>query len=278
MAILNSIKNLPAIPRIMFEVQQLVRDSNTDTYKLASVIGQDQGLTAKIIAIANSPLFGMQRKVSSLEFAIMVLGFEEINKVVTALTLANAVQIKSSEHFNYEEFWMHSIIVGTAAKEIARNLGHIDIAADAFVAGMLHDLGIQVLYKYFHTEFLKIVEHGKEIDENYYQAELDVLGVTHQEIGTFLVAKWGLPRELCESIFYHHRPSQAKQFKKMASIIHLTDYMTQQLQVAPFYWDTNMELDMEIIDILEFGDRKALADFIIQYKESFTDTVDAVQI
>ncbi|MGE5683079.1 MAG: HDOD domain-containing protein [Bacillota bacterium] len=277
-SILNGIKNLPLIPKVMFEVTRFLQTPGVTTSGLAKLIGKDQGLTAKILSIANSPLYGLQRKVTSLEFAIIVLGYKEIRDVVTAISLANTLQVNSDKDFDQNDFWVHAMVVGSAAKGISQNLGYMDIGSDAFVAGTLHDLGIQLLHEFMHPQFLQIFEASEKENNSFFTAEEDLLGLTHQEVGKFLAEKWNLPVLLCDTLLYHHIPSKAKDSKVLSSIVHLADYMTQRLKVAGVYWDEGMQLDREIIKTLHFESEENLEKFIQEYKDLFIEAAVSLRL
>ena len=276
-AILAAIKDLPSIPKVVFEVTRLLNDSKTATNRLSEVIGKDQGLTSKVLAIANSPLYGIKRKVSSIEFAVLILGFQEIKNIVAALSFVDSIEVAPTEYFDPQEFWLHSMLVGTAAKGISQHLG-FEFGSEAFVAGLLHDLGILVIHKFFHAEFIQIVEKASSENMPIIEAETKILGLTHQEIGRFLAEKWDLPLILCESINFHHTPSEANENKYFVSIIHLVDYMTQCLGVGQFYWDRDMVLDDQILEHLNFPSKAAVDSFIIDYDDMFKVTAESLKI
>jgi len=275
---LRKIKNLPLIPKVMFEVTKLLQSPSVTTSSLAKLIGRDQGLTTKILSIANSPLYGLQRKVTSLEFAIIVLGYKEISDIVTALSLAEAIKVSSDKNFNQSDFWVHSMVVGTAARGISQTLGFMDIGSDAFVAGVLHEMGIQLLNKFFNKDFLLILEKVRFNNFAYLETEKEVLGLSHQEIGRFVGEKWNLPKILCDVLNYHHTPSLCEENKIITSIVHLADYMTQKFQIADFYWDLNMTLDKEIIKILQFNYEENLDRFIKDHRDLFFQTASTMRL
>jgi HD-like signal output (HDOD) protein len=276
-AVLAGIKNLPPIPKVVFEVTRLLNNSNTATNQLAELISKDHGLTSKILAVANSPLYGIKRKVSSIEFAIIVLGHEDIRSIVTALSLAGSIQSAPSKYFDPIEFWVHSMVVGTAVKGISTNLG-FDFGNEAFVAGILHDIGILVIYKFFNNEFNQIVELSETENIKLMDAEERILGITHQEIGKFLGEKWDLPKNLCDTLNFHHNPLKGVDNHKFISVIHLVDYMTQKLKIGSFYWDKDFELDPGIIDLLNFPSEDALDNFIVDYEEMFQVTAESLKL
>jgi HD-like signal output (HDOD) protein len=275
--ILRIIKDLPSIPKVVFEVTKLLNNSKTSANLLSEIIGKDQGLTSKVLAIANSPLYGLKRKVSSIEFSVLVLGFHEIKNIVAALYFADSIEVAPSLYFNLQEYWLHSVLVGTAARGISQHLG-FEFGSEAFVAGLLHDLGILVIHKFFEPEFIQIIKKAGNENVPILEAEAQVLGLTHEEIGRFLFEKWDLPLILCDSINYHHTPSEAAENKYFVSIIHLVDYMTQRLRVGRFNWDNNMVLDYKILDLLNFHSEEALDTFISDFDEMFKVTADSLKM
>jgi len=274
LARLVNFKNLPSIPKVLFEVTKLLNSPSATTLKLAELISKDPGLTTKILTVANSPLYGIKRKVSSIEFAIIVLGQQEIKDVVTAISLADSFKITPSPNFDPIEFWIHSMVTGSAAKNISQNLG-FSFGSDAFVAGILHDMGILVIHNFMQPDFQKIAALSRTKDISLIDAEKEVLGLTHQEIGKFLAEKWNLPIQLCDTLNYHHNPSLSST-KELTTIIHLVDYMTQILGYGKLQWDDGTELDPSVLDTLRFKNREDLDTFIADYKDLFELTASSI--
>ena len=268
--LLSNIRNLPSIPSIIFEVSKLLSYSNTSASDLGKVIGKDQGLVARILTVANSPLYGLPRRVATIEFAIVILGFEHIKNIVMALSMIEAFKGNDKNNWDDKSYWNHTLFTATAAKGIADDLGYPK-SGEVFTAALLHDLGISVVQRYFNKDFNTICNMVEYQHMRHLNAEELVLGFTHQEIGKFLIDKWNLPEALGEAIANHHHPSKAEKNKVLASIIHLADYMTQRIGAGSFYWDENMLFDDNIIDILKFGDETRLNNFIDSREQLFKD-------
>lgn len=266
--VLSKIYNLPAIPRVVFEVSTMIEDPNVSIAHLSSVIAKDQGLVTKILSIANSPLYGLPRKVTTIEFAVVVLGLSNVKNVVTALSMIDAFKNMNDKYLNQQEYWLHCILTGAASKRIAEELGFRN-SGEAFLAGLLHDLGVPVLHKYFHNEFVKIWDLKNNAGLDIITAEQEVIGMNHQEIGAYLLNKWNLPSILSEAVLHHHNPSESLDGKQLASLIHLADYMTQKLQIGNFVFDENITLDKSIVNTLNLGDEYYLEKFINSYSELF---------
>ena len=268
--ILSNVYNLPAMSGAMLEVAKLLDDPNTNSQTLSRMISKDQGIATKILSISNSPLYGLRRKVSTIDFAILVIGFTEIKNIILALSLMESFKNKTDKNLNQKEFWLHSFITANASKRIAEELKY-ENPGKAFIAGLLHDLGIPVIHKYFHTSFIEIAEQNSEHNVSFAEAEVEYLGYTHAEIGNFLADKWNLPETICDSIKHHHIPHLADSDKKLTSIVHLADYMTQKLGIGNFYWDGDLKLDEHILEILGIESSEKLNEFVESYKSLFEE-------
>lgn len=271
---LANVYNLPAMSATMLEVSKLLDDPSTNTAALSKIIGRDQGLSTKILSIANSPLYGLTRKVSTIDFAILIIGYQDIKNIVVALTMVDSFRNKSDKYLDQNSFWMHSMLSGTASKRVAEDLG-FRIGSEAFVAGLLHDLGIPVMHKFFKPEFEKVVDDFDQNQTPIIEAERKYLGLDHQEIGNYLATKWSLPEHLSNSILYHHKPSESPEPDVLTSIVHLVDFMTQKLEVGGYYLDRGIELDESVLSLLGIGSIEEFDAFVESYRELFTEELNS---
>ncbi len=271
--VLINISNLPPMHETLGEAFKLLNDESTSTSTLSKVVSKDQGLVTKILTVANSPMYGLQRHISTIDFAILVLGFRELKNIVTVLSLVESFINKTDTYLDQKEFWVHSYITGTAAKRLAEDLDFPN-SGEAFIAGFLHDMGITIMHRYFHSDYIKIFQQVMHENVPFRDAELNELGVNHDQIGHFLVDKWNFPSELCNAILNHHTPSDAANNKVLASLVHLADYMTQKLEIGNCYWDKDITLDEAAIHALRFRDISEVDLFIKAYEELFAHQVD----
>ncbi len=275
--ILSSVYNVPTVPQIILEVSNLIEDPKTSASILGRMISNDQGLVTKILTIANSPLHGIPRRVATIDFAIVVLGFDQVKNIVVALSMMETLKVLGNKKFDQTKYWVHSILTAAASKRIADDLGY-QTSGEVFTAGLLHDLGIPIIYKYFNKEYKEITEAVIKNKMTYLEAEENILGITHQDIGRFLVDRWNLPVSISDVISFHHNPSLAENNRELIALVHLADYMTKQLKIGDFTWDDGSELDKEVIEILRLGDEEYLENFIYSYKELFEDQLEAINI
>jgi len=274
---LSNIGNLPSVPQIITEVSQLLDSDRTSATDLCKVISQDQGIVAKILAVANSPLYGLPRRVSTIEFAVVIIGFEHIRNILVALSLVEAFKSKNSPNWDQNAYWIHSLLTATAAKRIADDL-HYPKSGEVFTAGLLHDLGLVIINRHMNKDFKKIIELVDKEQMRYYNAEETVLGYTHEDIGGFLLERWNFPPYITEAVLFHHTPSLAEKGKILASLIHLADYMTQRLGIGAFGWDNNFVFDENIINILGFGSLEYLEKFIYSYESLFKSHLESINL
>lgn len=261
---LSVVGNLPSIPHIISEVSEMLDDERTSASDLCKVISQDQSIATKILSVANSPMYGLPRRVATIDFAIVIIGLEHIRSLLLALSMMEVFKTKNTPDWNHNFYWKHSLMVGTSAKRIADDL-HYPKSGEVFTAGLLHDLGIVVMQKYMKPEFKKIIELVKNENVTHLAAEKMILGYTHEDIVEFLFEKWNFPSSINEAVLYHHRPSFSEKNPVLASLVHLVDYMTQKSEAGVFNWDSNYQLDYNIINILGFGSEENFEQFIFRY-------------
>jgi putative nucleotidyltransferase with HDIG domain len=275
---LQGIRNLPSIPVVIMEVQRMLDNPMTSASELAETISKDQGLVAKILTVANSTLYGLPRKVSTIEFAIIILGFENIKNIVVALSMFETLMIKTDRHWNKKKYWNHSLTTAKLSKKIADELGYKK-SGEAFTAGLLHDLGISIIQRYFYDEFILICKESEEKQVTFLATEREIIKTDHQEIGSFLANKWNLPKALSEAILYHHNPgnSSYNENKVLISIVHLADFMADKYEAGQYMWDKNISLDYSIIDILKLGDEHYLNELIESYREIFINNLETIR-
>lgn len=276
-SILSTVYNLPAAPLIILEVSKLIEDPKSSAAQLGKLISKDQGLVTKILAVANSPLYGIPRRVSTIEFAIVILGFNHIKNIVVALSMMEAFKNIGDAKFNQKAYWEHSLLTATASKKIADDLG-LRLSGEIFTAGLLHDLGIPIIYKYFNKEYNAIEKAMSYNTKILSDVEREILGVTHGELGEMLINKWNLPDKLGDSLKHHHKPSDAEVDKEIAAVVHLADYLTHKFQLGNIVWDNRFELDEGIIKILNLGDEKYLENLMETYQTLFENQLESIKL
>ncbi len=258
---LVSIRDLPTFPSTALEVMRLASDADNSAAELSRIISKDPPLAVRILKVANSPYYGFARKISTIEWAIVALGFETLRETVLSLTLIDLFRGAGLKYFDPRLFWRHAEDTASASRAIAKETRY-RLPGEAYTAGLLHDIGTLVLYKYFGEDFEEIQRLIHEENVQQSQAELAVIGASHGEVGAWLANRWSFPPYFVEAIRYHHTPAYAEVNPTLISIVHIAD----QLACVSGYCcsDRPLKLDysaIQLIGIEKLGvSLKSLAD------------------
>ncbi len=203
----EKIIGLPTLPTIVTQLIAVVGDPASSARQIAQLVSTDQALTAKILKVANSAFYGFSREIETVQLAIVVLGIEMVKNIgLSVAVLKRFSQGNEHDLFDRQRFWEHAIGSGVAARMLARKFYDRRKADEAFVAGVLHDIGKLILIEYFYDEFVEALTLAADKEIAIVDAEEQVLGVSHADVGGWLAEKWNLPPHLVNAITYHHRP------------------------------------------------------------------------
>lgn len=214
---LRKMEGLPTLPPIVQKLNTMIEDEKVSLSQIAEVIEKDQVITSKILRLANSAFYGFPKRISTVKNALMLLGLNVVKILITTLSIFEIL------HREDVGLWEHSIGVAACCKIIAEKLGLKD-PQEIATAGLLHDLGRVIEKVGFPEEYSKIIELIKD-GKDPLQAEEEVLGINHAEIGASLMRLWNLPDRLIEAVEAHHDLKRAKEFKKEASVVHISDIL-----------------------------------------------------
>ncbi len=204
--IVMTTRDLPAMPQVASKVLELSADPNTSALKLQQVISDDQAMTGRILKIANSAMYSCSRKVKTLTEAIVMLGFNSIRSLVVTSAARNLYNTKKNRSGLKERLlWEHSIGAAFAARLLAMD-NAANFAEEAFLAGLMHDIGKLVLNLRVPEEFDEIVQVVYNEGRPFHVTELEILGYDHTHVGALLAHKWKLSPVLEFAILNHHNP------------------------------------------------------------------------
>jgi len=222
---LDKIESLPAFPAIAFEVIKLTRDSSSTSKDIEKIIERDPNLVSQILKMANSSFYGLSREVNSLNHAINLLGFVQVeNIVMISVMLTSVKKMPLHKHFNRDKFLEHSFGCGVTAKIIA-NMLNLNFSSSEFSGGVMHDIGKVLLDLYAPDALDEILENAYKKGLSFYDSEMELYGMNHSLLGAKLLSIWGLPNELMDIVEYHHNPKEANN-KLLVSIVHVADLLT----------------------------------------------------
>ncbi len=246
------IAKLPTLPQIAQDILNLINDDMVSVSRLESIIEKDPTISARILSVANSAFFGTGRPVTSVSNAIIRIGFNNVKYISLGVAL---MTVHGRERLDLpldsRRIFQHSIAVGFVGKALAGVVADVD-PDDAFVGGILHDIGLLVLNSYFEVAYRSVIEEFLTIP-SLLDAERKVLGFTHDEIGYWLADKWNLPDMILDVINYHHRPSSAVRNRSVVSLVHIADVVTSDHFFRICEKNPSYELDASSLGLLNLS-------------------------
>ena len=201
--ILAQVKRLPPLPLVAHRLTSLMQQDQCSAADVTTVLTSDQMLTGNILKLANSSFYGLSGQVTSVSRAVVILGFSAIRSMALGLGLAQTIN-KAAEARNLESYWGHALYVAAAARTLARESNYRD-PEEAFIAGLLHDLG-RLLIEMSYPELMQDLV-GVPADR-LLATETELTGMAHTKVGQQIVRHWNLPESLGRVLRFHHHPTQ----------------------------------------------------------------------
>jgi HD-like signal output (HDOD) protein len=228
--LVERVQGLPTLPSMLNNINQMILNPKTSAKEVAQVISSDPALTSKVLRVVNSSFYGFPNRITTITHAIVILGFNTIKSIVLSSTIFDVFRrtVKPGD-FDRTEFWKHSIGCGAAAKVIGRRLNY-PMLEELFIAGLLHDVGKIVLDQFIPDKFVEVLNLVRSRDILVVEAEAQILGATHADVGAWLFEKWNLSKGLVETTRCHHNPALASDSPKFAEIIHVSDILVRAIR------------------------------------------------
>lgn len=223
--ILAKIDELPTLPSIVYELNQIINDPLSAAADVEEVMLNDPALTSRVLKLVNSAYYAIPGGVSNLKRAIVYLGFDTVQQLVLTSSILDTVGSAGSKGLDLPKFWQHSMGVAMASEVIAVQLKHKS-PADLFTAGLLHDLGKVALQMIDPRTLEKAISHAAEKSLSLDEAEKDLGTIPHAELGKLLTEKWRLPRKIQVVAQYHHETDPAGRQGISAELHEMIDMVT----------------------------------------------------
>ena len=227
--VVRNLLDLPSLPDVVMELLSSIDAQDVDISVLARKVSHDQALMAKTLRLANSPVYGLQVKVTTLTQAITFLGFQATRNLIIAAAVTGCFAEGKCPGFDFKAFWRHSIATAACAKVLARRMKFNQDYA--FTAGLLHDIGRLVLVTSFPGQYAQALALRKERDCELIEAEREVLGVDHVAAGIALAGHWNFSDTMRLAIAHHHDPEEPGA-GFLATIVHVANAIVHALDIA----------------------------------------------
>lgn len=252
--LVEKVDEIPVFPQTISDIIQLIEDPNAGAKDVERVIIKDQGLTAKILKLANSSYYGLSRNIKSVSEATVLLGFQAIKSMVMATSVGKVFDKPLPGYaLGKEELWRQSQVCAITTRVVAKKC-RFPKADQAYTAGLLRDIGKVILDHYMSNQYELILAEVVASKKTFLQVEQDILGFNHGQVGARIAEKWHLPEELVEAIALHHTPEAARVNPKMTAMVHVADVIVMMMGLHLGIDGMSYGFSQQAIDLLKFDE------------------------
>ena len=245
--------SLPTLPSAAQEVARLSAGSDSQVAELVQVLKRDPPLTARVLQLANSPLFRTLEPVTTLDRAVMVLGFDTLRNLTMGIAILSSLGSPGAikRRILRVGLWKHSLMVGVFTEVLARDF--LKLGRGYYTLGLLHDLGKVALDAFRSSEVDKLLGVIERQGLPWSLAEAEVLHVDHGFVGEQLLLFWDLPQEMAKAVAHHHEPWRADEHQDQAGVVFLADILAKRLGYYCYEREAQAEVDLaQAPEALEF--------------------------
>jgi HD-like signal output (HDOD) protein len=225
----KKVSTIATLPEVTAQIIKTVEDPKSSAGQLHKIVSHDPALVTRILKVVNSAFYGLPGQIGSIERAIVLLGLNAIKNIAVAASLGQMFRgAKLCDEFGAKDLWTHCIAVGVTARELAKHM-KVPVADEAFIAGMIHDVGILVSLQIQPEQLRTACERSKAPGANFCEIEREVMGMDHQQLGQALAEQWKFPRSCQLVAGHHHRPTQlADQHRLLVTLVYVADTLCCQ--------------------------------------------------
>lgn len=223
--------NLPSKPLILFKLVNALRDPGISLEEIARIIEGDSALCSRLLKMVNSPFYGFQSAVETIEHALSIIGTGPVLDMALTTVVRDKFKGIPKSLLNMDLFWQHSIACGLVARNLARQKNESNVNR-FYVMGLLHDIGRLLIYMKVPDLARETLTVCKSTDRYLFDVEQDIFGFTHATLGGELLKSWNLPKSLVDAVSYHHKPFDAKHHHLEAAIVHVANFITNSMQIG----------------------------------------------
>lgn len=241
-----TLDTLPSLPRVVSEMLRLLATDGYSVDDLMELVQQDPALTARVLKLANSAIYGRPRQIDNLGQAMVVLGGKEIQRLVTTISVMRSFDdiFARDRILDKEQFWSHSVGTGELATRVAAYF-NLHFNGVDFTAGLLHDVGKVVLDQHFHAEFRDCLELTQRRGLPLFEAEAKLLGLDHAEVGALLASRWELPDNLQAAIRNHHTFDPNDPHALLVACVRLANHLVKDESMSCLGEDNLWQIELD---------------------------------
>lgn len=209
-AALDGISGLGTLPEVTAAIIKTVEDPRSDASKLQKIVANDPALVSRVLKLVNSAFYGLPGKVNSIDRAIVMLGLNAVKNLAVAASLGQMFRgTQLCEGFTAKDLWAHCVGVACASRDLAKQ-ARLPIADEAFLGGMIHDIGLLVSLQVWPERLRAACEESRRTGRSFCEVEREIVGVDHAELGKALCEKWSFPQS-CRTVAATHHAATTRE-------------------------------------------------------------------
>ncbi|WDP86507.1 MAG: HDOD domain-containing protein [Desulfobacter sp.] len=248
-------KKLPSFPQVATKLLEASKDETISLESVSKILETDPGISARVLEIVNSAMYGLARKITTLSEAVVLLGLDEIKKLALGMTIfENMFKKDQAGRFDRLLFWRHSLAVAVLSMEIANEIGYDD-PEEAYIAGLLHDVGKIFLDIQGKENYGQFIQDLSVTTDLVIEKERSTIGLGHDDVGAYFCLEWKLPEKLILAVKYHHQPFDhldlSQDEKALISIVAMANFLCWTQGIGSFDFIRPPILAPEIEQIID---------------------------
>ena len=221
-------QQVPALPQTFQRIQELVNNPRSTNQQLAEAVGADQGLTTRILRLANSSFYGLAARVDTISQAVALIGTRQVRDLALATAVVDLFKNIPATTLDGRGFWEHSLAVGATSRLLAAKRKERETERH-FVAGMLHDIGLVVMASQMPERVAANILSAHQAQQPLAVIERRELGFDHAEVGGAVIEQWRLPPAIAEVATHHHHLLTSSRHLHDCATVHLADVLVESL-------------------------------------------------
>jgi HD-like signal output (HDOD) protein len=220
----KKVNSFATLPEVTGKIIATVEDPKSTAGTLHKIVSHDPALVTRIMKVVNSAFYGLPGQIGSIERAIVLLGLNAIKNIAVAASLGQLFRgAKLCEGFTAKDLWTHCIAVGVTARELAKQM-KMPVADEAFLAGMIHDVGLLISLQTAPEQLRQVCETAKTSDRAFIELEKEIMGMDHQQLGSCLAEQWRFPKNCQLVAGHHHQPARlGEQNRLLVTLVYVAD-------------------------------------------------------
>lgn len=249
---ISDISHIATLPEITVRIIELVENPDSTAHDLHLIIANDPALSARVLKVVNSAFYALPGQIGSINRAIVLLGLNAVKNIAIAASLAKLFRGgRLCPTLAARDLWENAIGVAAGVKLLSERV-ELGLPDEAFLSGLIHDIGVMVEMQARRPKLLQVVERVEQQGVSFRDAELAVFGVTHEQFGHALCEKWKFPTFLQQVAGFHHRPMElTAESRTIACLVHVADVMAAKNDIGYARVVDSLEISPGVLDELK---------------------------